>query len=61
MIYNRLKASGALAFCMSEREIEEKKVKREGLGESEEKTERTVRDDYGNESKVKTEKRTERD
>jgi hypothetical protein len=47
---------------MSEREIEEKtKVKREGFGESEEKTERTVRDDFGNESKVKTEKKVERD
>jgi hypothetical protein len=46
---------------MSEREIEEKKVKREGLGESEEKTEKSVRDEYGNESKVKTEKKVERD
>ena len=46
---------------MSERKIEEKtKVKREGLGESEEKTETTVRDDFGNESKVKTERKVER-
>ena len=47
---------------MSEREIEEKtKIKREGFGESEEETERTVRDDSGNESKVRTEKKVELD
>ena len=47
---------------MSERKVEEKiKVKREGFEESEEKTERTERDDIGNETKVKTEKKIVRD
>lgn len=46
---------------MTEREIEEKTKVKRGLNEAEEKTERTVRDDFGNESKVKTEKKVERD
>jgi hypothetical protein len=47
---------------MSEREIEEKtKVKREGFGESEVKSERTVKDDFGTVSKEKTEKKVEID
>lgn len=39
-MHDRLTPSCAVTSHMSEREIEEKKVKREGLGESEDKTER---------------------
>ena len=47
---------------MAERKVEEKtKVKREGLGESEERVERTVKDEFGDVTKEKTEKKIETD